>query len=185
MTRSPAENYRKLFQYYKSLGDRSLNQLSEEKAYFWSPGDESNSIAVIVQHMHGNMKSRWTDFLTTDGEKEWRQRDKEFSLYCESADEVSQLWGEGWQCLFEALDTVTEENIKSHVYIRNQAHTVSEAIERQLAHYAYHVGQIVFMARMMSADTWMSLSIPRGASSSFNEKQFGKGKNSEHFTKNI
>lgn len=162
-----------------------MAQIIDDSQLFWTPGPESNSIAVIVQHLHGNMLSRWTDFLTTDGEKEWRNRDREFELYCETRAEITKLWEEGWQCLFGALESVTEDDKDKLVYIRNQGHTISEAVERQLAHYAYHVGQIVFVARMLTKADWESLSIAKNASSAFNEKTFGDGKRTEHFTKNL
>lgn len=179
------ENYltglRKQFEYYKLLGERSFDQLNE-KELFWSYNESSNSIAVMVNHLWGNMMSRWTDFLTTDGEKEWRERDLEFEDVIGNRKEMMRKWNEGWACLFTALDTVNKENIDQTVFIRNQEHSIPEAINRQLAHYAYHVGQIVYVARMIRDQEWMSLSIPKGQSATFNEKKFSEEKKRTHFT---
>lgn len=149
------------FEYYKLLGEKTFDQLTDEQLC-WQHNAESNSIATIVKHLWGNMLSRWTDFLTTDGEKEWRQREAEFENDLQSRDELLKKWNEGWACLFKALDQVTESNLNSIIYIRNQGHTVMEALNRQLAHYPYHVGQIVFIGKMMKDKEWKSLSIPRG-----------------------
>jgi hypothetical protein len=179
------ENYltglKKQFEYYKLLGERSFDQLNEEEL-FWSYNESSNSIAVMVNHLWGNMMSRWTDFLTTDGEKEWRERDLEFEEIIGNREEMMRKWNEGWACLFTALDTVNKENIDQTVYIRNQEHSIPEAINRQLAHYAYHVGQIVYVARMIRDQEWMSLSIPKGQSATFNEKKFSEEKKRTHIT---
>jgi hypothetical protein len=123
--------------------------------------EDSNSIAMIVQHMAGNMLSRWTDFLTTDGEKEWRMRDDEFEVVLQTRDQMMQQWEKGWNCLFRALESLDAGQLQNIVYIRNEAHTVTEAINRQVAHYSYHVGQIVFLAKIMKEGEWDSLSIPR------------------------
>ena len=179
------ESYKQLFKYYKQLGERSIAQLSDESKLFWSPGEESNSIAVIVQHLYGNMKSRWTDFLSTDGEKEWRNRDREFELYCSNKEALMDLWDEGWATLFSALDSIDDSNKDQLVYIRNKGHKIDEAIQRQLAHYAYHVGQLVYLARMIQGEAWSSLSIAKGASKAFNKEAFGGGQREEHFTKNL
>jgi len=154
---------KKQFAYYKLLGEKSFEQL-EEKDLFFQNSSESNSIAIIVNHMSGNMKSRWSNFLTTDGEKEWRNRDKEFEQIINTKTELLQYWQEGWECVFTALESVNENNFETVIYIRNQGHTIVEAINRQLAHYAYHVGQIVFIAKMISNNNWQSLSIPKNAS---------------------
>ena len=175
------ESIRKQFEYYKLLGEKTFAQL-DEKALFWQFNPESNSIAVIVNHLWGNMLSRWTDFLTTDGEKEWRKRDLEFEDVIQSKEGLLQKWEEGWACLFEALDSINEDNFDTTVYIRNQGHTIVEAVNRQLAHYAYHVGQIVYIGRMMRGSAWTSLSIPKGQSSEFNKEKFSKEKHRAHFT---
>ncbi len=178
------ENYlssvKKQFMYYKSLGDKTMKQISDDEL-LWQYND-SNSIAVIVKHMHGNMMSRWTNFLTSDGEKEWRERDKEFEADLRSRESVNSRWEEGWKCLFDALETLNKDNISSTIYIRNQGHTVVEAINRQLAHYAYHVGQIVFLGKMLKGEKWESLSIPKNASKAYNADKFSKPKRNEHFT---
>ncbi|MCD8529231.1 MAG: DUF1572 domain-containing protein [Chitinophagales bacterium] len=174
----------KLFEYYKSLGEKTFEQV-DEKELFWQFNEESNSIAVIVNHLQGNMKSRWTDFLTTDGEKEWRNRDQEFEDVIKDKETLLQKWNEGWECLFSALESVNESNIDTIVYIRNQAHTISDAVNRQLAHYAYHVGQIVLLGKMCAGNNWTSLSIPKGKSTDFNQNKMQAGKHSGHFTDDL
>lgn len=171
----------KQFQYYKSLGDRTFAQLDESDIH-WQYNPESNSIAVIVKHLHGNMLSRWTDFLSTDGEKEWRDRDGEFEATFKSKTDLSNKWEEGWTCLFEALNNITDDNLDDTIFIRHMGHTISEAVNRQLAHYAYHVGQIVYIGRMIQGRQWHSLSIPKGASKDYNAEKFSKPKHMEHFT---
>lgn len=170
----------KQFQYYKSLGEKTFEQLTDEQL-FWKANEESNNIAIIVKHLWGNMMSRWTDFITTDGEKEWRKREEEFDNDIQSRDEMMQKWNEGWSCLFYALESINEDNCDTIIYIRNQGHTITDAVNRQLCHYSYHVGQIVFLGKMLSNENWKSLSIPRGGTESFNEEKFAKGKRMEHF----
>ncbi len=182
------ENYlqstRKQFQYYKLLGQKTFEQL-HEKDLFWQFNPESNSIAIIVNHLSGNMKSRWTDFLKTDGEKEWRDRDTEFEDVIQTKAELVEKWEAGWKCLFEALDSVNDGNFDATVYIRNQGHTVVEAFNRQMGHYAYHIGQIVFIGRMIKGKDWESLSVPKGKSGEFNREKFSQGKHLGHFTDGI
>ena len=175
------ESVTKQFQYYKMLGDKTIAQL-EEKDLFWQYNPESNSIAITVNHLWGNMLSRWTDFLTSDGEKEWRQRDLEFEDIIKTKNELLEKWEAGWQCLFEALATLNDTNFETIIYIRNQGHTVMEAINRQLAHYSYHVGQIVYIGRMIKGTDWQSLSIPKGASKVFNAEKFSQDRKQQHFT---
>ncbi len=175
------ESVKKQFEYYKLLGDKTIEQLPDEKL-FWQFNQESNSIVTIVKHLHGNMMSRWTDFLTSDGEKEWRQRDAEFENDIESKSVLLNIWNEGWGCLFNALNSLTENDLVKTIYIRNQGHTVTEAINRQLAHYPYHIGQIVFIGKMICDEKWVSLSIPRGNSKTYNSEKFSKPKHNEHFT---
>jgi hypothetical protein len=170
----------KQFEYYKLLGEKTFDQVEEEKL-FWQYNEESNSIATIVKHLWGNMLSRWTDFLTTDGEKEWRDRDAEFENDISTKKELLDKWNEGWSCLLNTLNSLTPEDLDKTVYIRNQGHSVMEAINRQLAHYPYHVGQIIFIGKM-AAKEWKSLSIPRGDSNKFNADKFSKPKHTEHFT---
>ena len=164
---------RKEFLRYKSLGDKAMAQVPDE-ALHWQYNEESNSIATTVKHIWGNMLSRWTNFLTEDGEKEWRQRDAEFEEDKATKAEVLARWEEGWACLFAALDALKEEDLSRTVYIRAEAHTVMEAINRQLAHYPYHVGQIVYLARMQAGGKWTSLSIAKNRSEEFNREKFGK-----------
>lgn len=171
----------KQFEYYKKLGDQTFAQLNEEHL-FWQYNDESNSIAMIVKHMHGNMVSRWTDFLTTDGEKDSRKRDEEFLNDFKSRAELLAKWNEGWTCLFNAINSLTEPDLHKIIYIRNQGHTVTEAINRQLAHYPYHVGQLVFIGKMCCNAQWKSLSIPKGDSKNYNAEKFAQPKERKHFT---
>jgi hypothetical protein len=175
------ETTKKQFEYYKMLGEKTFEQLSEEQIVFKYNG-ESNSIATIVKHLHGNMMSRWTDFLTSDGEKEWRQRDGEFENDLLTKADVLKIWNEGWHCLFAAINPLTEADLSKTVYIRNQGHTVEEAIIRQLAHYPYHVGQIVFIGKMLIDNNWKSLSIPKNKSGAFNSEKFSQPKHKTHFT---
>ncbi|OUJ68692.1 DUF1572 family protein [Hymenobacter crusticola] len=172
---------RKQFAYYKLLGDKTFAQLPDE-ALFWQYNAESNSIAIIVKHLWGNMLSRWTDFLTTDGEKEWRQREVEFDNSIQSRAELLDKWEAGWQCLFTTLETLNPATWGATIYIRNQGHSVTEAINRQLAHYPYHVGQIVFLGKMAQDSQWVSLSIPRGTSQDYNANKFAQPKQQVHFT---
>lgn len=125
---------------------------------------------MIVQHMHGNMLSRWTNFLETDGEKEWRNRDREFEAEVLTKDRTIEMWNEGWSCLFAALDSITDKDLDRVIYIRAEPHTVQDAIHRQLAHYPLHVGQILYIGKMICSDQWQSLSIPKGGSQAFNDK---------------
>lgn len=175
------ESVIKQFEYYKMLGDKTFSQLEENKL-FWKYNEESNSIAVIVKHLWGNMLSRWTDFLTTDGEKEWRNRNDEFEENLENKEEILRKWNDGWNCLFTALKSLNEDDLSKIIYIRNQGHTVTEAINRQLAHYPYHIGQIVFIGKMAVNENWKSLSIPKGKSNSYNSEKFSQPKSKTHFT---
>lgn len=165
---STIQNYlddsRKAMRAYKKLAEKALDQLKEDE-YFITLDEESNSVAVVMKHMAGNMFSRWTDFLTTDGEKPNRNRDYEFVISPETTkDELRDYWERGWQCVFDALDPLQIEDLDKTVYIRGEEHTVVMAINRQLMHYAYHIGQIVFLAKHFRASDWSSLSIPRNRS---------------------
>lgn len=137
----------------------------------------------MVNHMKGNMLSRWTDFLTSDGEKEWRHRDQEFEEVIETRKQLLAAWNDGWDCLFNALAEVNESNFDTIIYIRNQGHTIIEALLRQLAHYSYHVGQIVYLGRSLRGSDWQSLSIPNRESGNYNKDKFSPEKRREHFTK--
>ncbi|MEO8962349.1 MAG: DUF1572 family protein [Ginsengibacter sp.] len=160
---------KKLFAQYKSLGDKTIEQLHEEKLLFWQYNDHSNSIAIIIQHLWGNMLSRWTNFLTDDGEKKWRERDAEFEKKIITKEELIIKWDAGWDCLFAALNSLTDEDLDKTVYLRQEPLNVVDAINRQLAHYSYHVGQIVYLGKMQLNDDWMSLSIPKKESKDLNE----------------
>jgi len=170
-----------IFGHYKKLGEKAIDQINDQ-SLFRAPDEKSNSISVIIKHLHGNMLSRWTDFLTTDGEKEWRKRDEEFEDTMTTRREVISRWEEGWQCLFDALHQLNEEDLETTVYIRNMGQSAEEAIMRQLAHYAYHVGQIVYLARMFNEGDWQSLSIPKNASADYNKERFEQEKQMKRFT---
>jgi len=170
----------KQFEYYKMLGDKTFAQIADDKL-FWQFNEDSNSIATIVKHLTGNMLSRWTDFLTSDGEKEWRKRDEEFENDITSKKDMLDKWEQGWKVFLDTLNSLKEEDLEKIVYIRNQGHTVLEAINRQLAHYPYHIGQIVFIGKM-AAGQWNSLSIPRGNSQAYNADKFAQEKKPGHFT---
>ena len=204
------ENYlnsaKQQFHYYKMLGDKTMAQLTDEQL-IWQYNEASNSIAIMVKHLWGNMMSRWTDFLTTDGEKDFRKRDEEFYLHDTpvvglrlegvnaltteetnksareyNRDWILSKWEEGWVCLFSALDTINKENFSTTIYIRNQGHTIPEAINRQMMHYAYHVGQMVYVGRMIRGNDWQSLSIAKGDSKAYNAEKFSQEKEKRHFT---
>ncbi len=175
------ENYTLQFEYYKSLADKATNQVTEQQL-FQVPGSNSNSIAIIMKHISGNQLSRWTDIFNTDGEKEWRHRDQEFMINEWNHKEVLTYWNKGWTVLFDTLRTLSDSDLEKVIYIRNIGHTVQEAIVRQLCHYSYHVGQIVFLARMMVGDDFTSLSIPKGKSTEYNSNKFGSPKEKGHFT---
>ncbi len=168
-------NIQQLFYYYKSLGDKAIEQVSEKKIN-WVKNENSNSLAQMVKHLSGNMISRWTDFLITDGEKAWRNRDSEFEGEVATKNELLTIWDNGWHCLFNTLNNLKPEDLNKTIYIRTQPHTVMEAINRQLAHYSYHVGQIVFLAKELDDGEWNSLSIPKNKSKEFNELKFGNKK---------
>lgn len=175
------ESARKLFRYYKKLGEGAMEQLTEEEL-MRKPSETSNSIALIVHHLSGNMLSRWTDFLTTDGEKPWRNREAEFEEQYPSKADMMQAWELGWKCLFDALDTLQPHQLASIVYVRHEGHTVLEAIQRQLAHYPHHVGQIVYQAKIIKGDQFRSLSIAKGHSDAFNQEKFNQERERRHFT---
>ena len=175
------ESVKKQFKYYKLLGDKTFEQLGEGDL-FESFDKEVNSIAIIVNHMQGNMLSRWTDFLVADGEKEWRNRDLEFEPVITTRQELISKWNQGWNCLFKALDAINDSNFNRTIYIRNQQHTIVEAVNRQMMHYAYHIGQIVYIGTLIRGDSWISLSVPKGRSEEFNKQKFSKGKHDGHFT---
>ncbi len=159
----------KRFEYYKSLADKTFDQL-EEKDFFFKPSPDSNSIAIIIQHMYGNMLSRWTNFLTEDGEKDWRNRDSEFNEMQISKQDLLSFWNEGWKVLIDTLKSLTPEDLDKTIHIRTEPLIVYDAIIRQMAHYPYHVGQIITIAKMIKDKDFKSLSIPKGESQQFNQQ---------------
>ena len=158
----------KRFQYYKNIADQTFEQL-EEPQLFWQYNPESNSIATIVKHISGNMISRWTNFLTEDGEKEWRNRDAEFENDIQSKAEMLEMWEKGWLVLYDALNQVNDANINSIILIRGEKLSFVDALLRQLAHYPYHIGQIIYLAKMLKNDDWKTLSIARNKSQEYTE----------------
>lgn len=163
----------KQFEYYKSLGDKTFMQLSFDEIQ-WRSDQDTNSISIIVRHITGNMLSRWTNFLSEDGEKIWRVRDKEFIDSYNTKEELVAAWESAWFCLFQAIKPLTQNDLEQIIYIRNQGHTVTEAINRQLTHYAYHMGQIVFLGKLLKGEHWETLSIAKGGSSKYNRDKFGR-----------
>jgi uncharacterized damage-inducible protein DinB len=166
---SPIKDSIDLFRYYQKLGERAIAQCPDE-ALFTTLDRESNSIAIIVKHLAGNMRSRWTDFLTTDGEKPDRNRDTEFEDPPGTRAELMEMWEGGWKRLFSALEPLSDADLTRTVTIRTEPHSVLQAINRQIAHYCYHVGQIVYLARHAAADKWQTLSVPKKKSAEFNRK---------------
>jgi hypothetical protein len=166
-----------VFHYYKKLAERAMAQCPDD-ALFTSIDAESNSIAIIVKHMSGNMRSRWTDFLTTDGEKPDRNRDTEFEDAPKTRTELMEMWDRGWKYVFDALTPLTDEDVDRKITIRTESHSVMQAINRQVAHYSYHVGQIVFLAKHLAADRWQTLSVPKKKSAEFN-RQVAAGEKSQ------
>ena len=168
-TTSYLEDSLAVFMYYQKLAERAMEQTTDEQL-FTVLDDEMNSVAIIVKHMVGNMRSRWTDFLNSDGEKPDRNRDSEFVNPPATREDVMKLWAEGWDLLFAALRTLSDADLGRKITIRGEAHSVMQAINRQIAHYAYHVGQIVFLSKHFQSAQWKSLSVPRNKSAAFNAK---------------
>lgn len=168
-TTSYLEESLAVFRQYKKLGERAFLQVADSDLCKTIDA-ESNSIAIVVKHIAGNMRSRWTDFLTTDGEKPNRHRDTEFDAPPATREEMLKLWEDGWQLVFTALEPLTDADLSRTVLIRNEPHSVMQAINRQIAHYSMHIGQIVFLAKHLAAEHWTSLSVPRGKSGEFNVK---------------
>lgn len=163
----------KRFMNYKTLAEKTFEQLSDQDLY-WQYNPGSNSIAIIVGHLAGNMLSRWTDFLATDGEKPWRNREEEFEPRLRGRIELLKFWETGWQCMFDTLQSLNDSDLDKIVYIRAEEHTVTDAINRQLTHVSYHIGQIVYIGKMLAGEKWKSLSIPKGQSAAFNDGKFNK-----------
>jgi hypothetical protein len=158
-----------LFRYYKKLAERAMEQVTDDQL-FATFDEEMNSIAIVAKHMAGNMRSRWTDFLASDGEKPDRNRDSEFVDPPGTRAALMQIWNQGWDALFLALEPLTDADLERKVSIRGEPHSIMQAINRQIAHYAYHCGQIVFLAKHLRARDWKSLSVPRNRSDEFNRK---------------
>src|SRR5690349_10683038 len=163
------DDARKQFAKLKTQGDKAMAQV-DDTDFFRTPDAESNSIAIIVKHIAGNMRSRWTNFLTSDGEKPDRNRDSEFDGPPATRESLIKMWEAGWKCLFEALEPLNAADVERKVTIRGEAHSVMQAVNRQIAHYAYHIGQIVFLAKHLQHARWKSLSIPRNQSAKFNQR---------------
>jgi Protein of unknown function (DUF1572) len=170
----------KRLSYYKELGDKTFAQLTDAD-FHYQPNEASNSIAIIIQHTAGNMLSRWTDFLTSDGEKEWRNRDTEFEEQHLSKEQLIELWEKGWQCLLGALNALAEDDLLKTIYIRSEGLLVVDAVNRQLAHYPYHVGQIIYVAKIITNNNWQNLSIAKGNSSKFNNQMNTKNESLNSF----
>ncbi len=168
-TTSYIQDSLEVFRGYKRLAERAIDQVTDEQL-FTVLDPESNSIAIIVKHMVGNMRSRWTDFLTTDGEKPDRDRDREFVDPAATRAELMAQWESGWKCVFQAMESLTDDDLGRTVTIRGEAHSVMQAINRQMAHYPMHVGQIVLLAKHFASDHWKSLSVPRNQSAQYNRK---------------
>ncbi len=163
------KSIQKRFAYYKRVGEKAIEQVMD-KQLFLKPSPESTSISIIVNHLHGNMLSRWTNFYTEDGEKEWRNRDSEFDDIIHSRNDLQTKWNEGWDCLFDIINDLSVEDLKKEITIRGEKHSVIDAINRQLTHYAYHIGQIVYIAKLYKDNQWKSLTIPKGKSKEFNKR---------------
>jgi hypothetical protein len=163
------------FNSVKGLGDKTISQLSQEDIH-WTLNEGSNSVAVIVKHLSGNMVSRWSDFLTSDGEKPYRDREQEFNNNNSSKQDLIAMWEKGWNTLFATLNDLEEKDLLKEIYIRSESHTVVDAIERQMAHYAYHIGQIVYIGKQLKGEDWKSLSIPKGKSEEFLQEMQKKHK---------
>jgi len=176
-TTSYLEDSLTLFRYYKKLAERAMEQVTDEQLLAVLDG-EANSIAVVVKHMSGNMRSRWTDFLTSDGEKPDRNRESEFENPPANREALMNLWEQGWNYLFTALEPLSDHDMSRTITIRGEPHSVMQAINRQMGHYSYHCGQIVFLAKHLQHDRWKSLSIPRGKSADFN-RRVGAGEASQ------
>ena len=158
----------------KILSEKTFDQLKDEEMHF-QPNEESNSIAIIIQHLYGNMLSRWTNFLTEDGEKEWRNRDDEFEVHDLSKQQLIEKWNEGWKVFLDSLESLTPDDLSKTITIRSQPLNVVDAINRQMAHYSYHVGQIVYLGRWIRKGEWKSLSIPKNKSRQFNQQMLQSG----------
>ncbi|NNL79331.1 MAG: DUF1572 family protein [Flavobacteriaceae bacterium] len=174
----------KLFEYYQQLGIKTFDQVNDEEID-WKPGEEENSISIIAKHIVGNLRSRWTNFLNEDGEKKWRNRDDEFVASYQGKAEMTNEWNKAFSLLYHVLSELDDTDLEREVFIRNEGHTVVEAINRQLAHYSYHVGQIVQIGKMIKGKNWKTLSIPRGQSEAYNKKKIDEDQAHRHFTDDL
>ncbi len=188
MTQQIIESYRndaiQSFRNYKKMAERSIEQVSDEQ-FFALIDTEANSIAVVVKHIAGNLHSRWSNFLTSDGEKDFRNRDTEFELIADTRESLMQFWESGWQTLFDNIEPLTIEDFSRTITIRGEPHSIVEAINRQLTHYAYHVGQIVLLAKHFRSSDWKTLSVPKNRSAEFNQFLAGKQASGETKTNRI
>jgi len=178
MVEESLQNIKKQFKSYKEVADKTIIQLSE-KDFGWKYNEESNDIACIMIHLSENMRSRWTDFFESDGEKEWRNRESEFSKQNLNAIELKEKWELGWKCLFDALDSLDENNFDKTILIRNKKVKLIESITRQIAHYPYHIGQITYIGKMILNEKWKSPSIPKGKSDEYIKKEFERNLKNE------
>lgn len=178
MSSSYLKSIRFEYMRYKTMAERAVAQLEDGELH-WKASENANSVAVLMQHIAGNTLSRFTDFLTSDGEKNWRDRDSEFEEQFTDRGELMAYWERGWQCLFDALNALAEADLERTVYVRAEGHTVAEALNRSMGHHAYHVGQIVHIGIQLKGDAWQTLSIPRGQSQAFNEQMFAKNRGEE------
>jgi hypothetical protein len=176
MTEQVITNAVKIFKQYQRLGEKALERMTDEQLH-WIPAPGSNSAAIIVKHLAGNMRSRFTDFLTTDGEKPDRNRDSEFEDDpAMSKEEILALWHSGWNILYKALEALTDADLQRIILIRGEEYTVLGAVQRQLAHYGSHIGQLIYISKLFAGENWESLSIPRGKSNEFNARMFDNAK---------
>ena len=173
LNRNYIESIQKQFDYYKLLGDKTIQRLNEDELH-WKYNEETNSIATIINHIVGNMLSRWTNFYEEDGEKLWRNRDTEFEIHKKSKEELITHWKKGWDCLFAVIKTLNDDDLTKKVKIRNEEHTVIDAINRQLAHYPYHIGQIIQVKKMIKKIIFEILSIQKNKSDEYNITKFKK-----------
>lgn len=174
----------KQYVYYRSLAEKAIDQINEEE-FFFQQHEDVNSIAIIVKHIAGNLKSRFTDFRVADGEKSWRNRDEEFIIRTNKKEQVMKLWDEAWTILIDELKALNESTIKETIHIRNQAHTIPTALIRSLSHVAHHIGQILYQAKLLKGPQWESLSIPKGESQQFNTEMLDTNTDGEHYTDHL
>jgi hypothetical protein len=176
----------KQFKYYKLIAEKAIHQLDDNQLFISLngnlPSKYSTSIAIIMKHMSGNMLSRWTNVFEEDGEKPWRERENEFVLGAETREFLMERWEAGWDCLFQVTEHIQESDLEREIFIRNMGQTLTDALNRQLMHYGYHIGQIVLIAKELKGDLWQSLSIPLGESNRYNNEKFNAEKTSQHFT---